>query len=98
MRISDWSSDVCSSDLWAALARRRPDVREWVVLAAALFALLYLPKVVYRADGHVYHALAAAAVLLGAVAMRLPAMLEAALPRLRQIGSASCRARVCQSV
>src|SRR3546814_19022563 len=28
MRISDWSSDVCSSDLGAALIRRRPDVRQ----------------------------------------------------------------------
>lgn len=68
---------------WALLARRRLGAREWVVLAAALFALLYLPKLVYRADGHVYHLLAAAAVLIGAVAMRLPAMLEAALPRPR---------------
>lgn len=68
---------------WAALARRRLGVREWIVVAAAVFALLYLPKVVYRADGHVYHALAAAAVLIGAVAMRLAAIVEAALPRPR---------------
>src|SRR3546814_7908082 len=25
MRISDWSSDVCSSDLWRAYHRSRPD-------------------------------------------------------------------------
>lgn len=67
---------------WAALARRRPDARDWIVVAAALFTLLYLPKLVYRADGHVYHLLGAAAVLLGAVAMRLVAMAECMLPRL----------------
>lgn len=66
---------------WAVLARRRPDVRDWIVVAAALFTLLYLPKLVYRADGHVYHLLGAAAVLLGAVAMRLAAMAECMLPR-----------------
>lgn len=70
---------------WAALARRRLGVRDWVVVAAALFTLLYLPKLIYRADGHVYHVLAAAAVLIGAIAMRLPGMLESALPRLRLV-------------
>src|SRR3546814_1834559 len=33
MRISDWSSDVCSSDLEAALAQRIPIVRRAEMLA-----------------------------------------------------------------
>src|SRR3546814_7340427 len=31
MRISDWSSDVCSSDLWTALHRRQSQSTKWFV-------------------------------------------------------------------
>jgi len=73
---------VAAAGGWAAVARWRPDARDWVVVAAALFALLYMPKVVYRADGHVFHALAAAAVPIGVVAVRLLLAVERALPGL----------------
>src|SRR3546814_17439882 len=35
MRISDWSSDVCSSDLWEGSARRPPSCKSRCALAQA---------------------------------------------------------------
>src|SRR3546814_4625915 len=45
MRISDWSSDVCSSDLGYPALARYPVVRarmNWLVLAGSLVAILAL--------------------------------------------------------
>lgn len=70
---------------WSAAAGRRLDVRDWVTVAASLFALLYLSKVVNRADVHVFHAVAAAAVPIGVAAVRALTVAEAALPRLRAL-------------
>src|SRR3546814_7911239 len=41
MRISDWSSDVCSSDLWIKIVRRDPNglKSRWKYLLQSLFGL-----------------------------------------------------------
>src|SRR3546814_12131947 len=39
MRISDWSSDVCSSDLGVAVTRSQPVFRSVVIVCAAALAL-----------------------------------------------------------
>src|SRR3546814_17836015 len=44
MRISDWSSDVCSSDLWPI--RGEPDLRPWMETIAARGGVCALPLVV----------------------------------------------------
>src|SRR3546814_8310025 len=81
MRISDWSSDVCSSDLQGAWLCGVPDLGEGLPKGAGdLFAALFLIRT-----------------LKG----RLPkkALLFAmAGTYVMQIGSASCRERVCQYV
>src|SRR3546814_14320399 len=111
MRISDWSSDVCSSDLWA-----------W---ATAGFALLWLvtlvwalqrrPQAAPQRDGRAEPSKAGAGLRdlkrvldsgdFGQVANVLCAMadppaadLDALRERLPEVGRSSCRARVCQYV
>src|SRR3546814_1003464 len=41
MRISDWSSDVCSSDLWIAASTTTitQDIEDWAVFGNAEFAI-----------------------------------------------------------
>src|SRR3546814_10153032 len=83
MRISDWSSDVCSSDLDAAMEKVAPALRQeprgGVFVRAAV-----LPA---RGDGQ--HAVADGRVV-DAVGVSLQFVVE--------IGRASCRERVCQYV
>src|SRR3546814_3305416 len=82
MRISDWSSDVCSSDLWLRL---EGDVVEADVLAVEARPVVG-PQLDHRGE-----------VLVGDLAplrVRDPEHLELVL----QIGRASCRERVCQYV
>src|SRR3546814_4792669 len=50
MRISDWSSDVCSSDLAAAFARRLVEGREHALTDAARLTEL-LDRAIAAADG-----------------------------------------------
>src|SRR3546814_12086813 len=82
MRISDWSSDVCSSDLAGVVARKRDDAVQQVfhrhLLAGrqehgrtGLGAVPLLPG--FRPDGEF-------------------------LVQFQEIGRASCRERVCQYV
>src|SRR3546814_10966266 len=85
MRISDWSSDVCSSDLLARAAQRREDAEAAGVGEEIEHARI--PR--HRGDGGPMVA------LVEEPAGLLP------LPRLGQkaeIGRASCRERVCQYV
>src|SRR3546814_15317785 len=86
MRISDWSSDVCSSDLPGLAAELGVDRldRLAVALRAAVAAAL-AGRLVDDDPGGAH-------LLLAALAQ--PAGLVGAL----QIGRASCRERVCQSV
>src|SRR3546814_11347820 len=93
MRISDWSSDVCSSDLLS-------DGLSFVVVAMGIFGLgevirnlerehlrdIFMPKI-------------------GGLLPRLAELKQIIMPTLRgtalgsaQIGRASCRERVCQYV
>src|SRR3546814_8656258 len=82
VRISDWSSDVCSSDLVLALlpvGQRGLGVAQGVLADAILFAQLLEPRL-RIGDGFLQY-LQARLVALDVLA----------------IGRASCRARVCQS-
>src|SRR3546814_5491645 len=85
MRISDWSSDVCSSDLWQMLATRSPASGQWrhypaIMRPEAIFAWAepgraYAGQVVEGDDGRYYF-----------------------YASVVEIGRASCRERVCQYV
>src|SRR3546814_3041025 len=86
MRISDWSSDVCSSDLLTGAA-----------VPAATLAVLLLAMAVDLVAGDpawLYRVVLHPVVLLG----RAVGSLERLLNRQHQIGRASCRERVCQYV
>src|SRR3546814_9430429 len=84
MRISDWSSDVCSSDLIALLTRRP---RNADVVALSYCRLLVLSAADFRR-------------LLDADPELRRSIDRVARRRLGQaeIGRASCRERVCQYV
>src|SRR3546814_17883578 len=97
MRISDWSSDVCSSDLL---------IVEFIVVAlvcgiflwhlrSSLVAIISLPVGVLMAFIVMrYQGLNANIMSLGGIAIAIGAMVDAAV----EIGRASCRERVCQYV
>jgi hypothetical protein len=67
----------------SALRRRRLDAIDWVMAAATIFALLYYPKFLARADGHVYESYSAAVPLLVLVLYRGYEALERALSSVR---------------
>src|SRR3546814_11722519 len=90
MRISDWSSDVCSSDLEAA----RPGVTGKLIVDAVLdahphAAVAWMPSLADAAD------YLAARLRTGDLCLTLGAGDLTSLP---EIGSASCRERVCAEV
>src|SRR3546814_20607152 len=101
MRISDWSSDVCSSDLWK---------RRWIVLlgtwAVAIPGWLLVASMprVYQSSSRIYvDTLSVLPTLLRGIAIQNdPAppfhlMQQTLLCRPNhQIGMATCRERVCQ--
>src|SRR3546814_4901617 len=104
MRISDWSSDVCSSDLLRRLIVQVGDVPD----VDLLLARLHLLRVVVRHGGIGLHA---EPPLADEARRREPAEIFAARPvaehRYRpvpdhldadEIGRASCRGSGCQSV
>src|SRR3546814_1091561 len=87
MRISDWSSDVCSSDLPEMVRRLHSDV---IALKPDLVLWQLGTNAVLRSEG-VDH--------LQALAARTVTMLhEAGIDVVLEIGRASCRERVCPSV
>src|SRR3546814_21011415 len=100
MRISDWSSDVCSSDLAAAqvaqtqalweadMARRAlaPTGIEFVLLKGAAYAAAGMACAAGRQIGDLD-------ILVLATDIR-----RAANALLKEIGRAACRERVCQYV
>src|SRR3546814_3816933 len=92
MRISDWSSDVCSSDLEAAIAALTSvkGIGRWTAEIYLLFAL-GRPDVLPAGD----LALCVAAQHLKGLETRPSPRTMAALAE--EIGRASCRDRVCQS-
>src|SRR3546814_10873765 len=95
MRISDWSSDVCSSDLLAVELERevRLDVAVLVALVVVR-AQRRLDRVDEAADDPVLIQIRDRVQILQDV----PAQLLQAPLRRREIGRASCRERVCQYV
>src|SRR3546814_13629758 len=127
MRISDWSSDVCSSDLRVTLSDGKtvnltipPGTEDGTVLRLkgqgkpaaggkpagdAYLELLVEPHAFYRRDGRDIHldlpvtlkeAVLGASVTVptvhGNVSLKIPRGANS------EIGRASCRERVCQSV
>src|SRR3546814_4944006 len=93
MRISDWSSDVCSSDLQASVERQLAAGHICTFVACEIKAqsghFLYCAEALQR---RVRDESRHAVVAVGAIAQqRLP-------HRGEEIGRASCRERVCQYV
>src|SRR3546814_11223001 len=99
MRISDWSSDVCSSDLPEVpdLVPQPPGLRLIACLRPVGGTVLeiggcFRQPAKIRAPAHLHHRPAAIDGVIGADAKL------AALPQLGKIGSASGRKRGCQYV
>src|SRR3546814_10187316 len=97
MRISDWSSDVCSSDLWLATANGRgcpasdPLLRAMHTISGA-FAMTEVPaitEVTGPMESYIKRLLAH---------KRIASAQGVALIAQSEIGRASCRERVCQYV
>src|SRR3546814_2408000 len=91
MRISDWSSDVCSSDLFWELSPRLPD-------GAILTSDSGSCAIWYARDLKIRRGMMAS--LSGGLASMGAAVPYAIAAKLAhpEIGRASCRARVCQYV
>src|SRR3546814_11676452 len=124
MRISDWSSDVCSSDLdrrrfgalvESAFATARRRIRARAVLTAIVILLVFgAVSAILWVGGHdvlagritagqlsafVFYAIVVAG-SVGAISEVVGDLQRAAgaMERILEIGRASCRERVCQSV
>src|SRR3546814_6617023 len=108
MRISDWSSDVCSSDLGAMTAAIHPAMTftgdpesEVGRMAGARFAITAATGEAIERARHIVAALGGIAV---EIAEERRALYHAALCHASnhlvtlEIGRASCRERVCQYV
>src|SRR3546814_12744693 len=92
MRISDWSSDVCSSDLGAifgAYGEANATIADWHEIEASGMTTLMVPEAAGGFGGGWSD---------GAVLFRLVGYHAVALPIVEEIGRASCRERVCQYV
>src|SRR3546814_5215095 len=89
MRISDWSSDVCSSDLFGITQSKEYAEPEWyadlwLTLVWVVYLVAYMGTLIKREEPHIYVANWFYLAFIITIAM--------------QIGRASCRERVCQSV
>src|SRR3546814_3026682 len=97
MRISDWSSDVCSSDLLGFRANAfapKPEKLNPLSGIKRIFGIQGLIELVKSL---------AKVALLGGIGFwvvwdRLKAIVQMGETGIRQIGRASCRERVCQYV
>src|SRR3546814_16498143 len=94
MRISDWSSDVCSSDLIAVIEQHFGFAREYFIEDAVHVFLEHQPCR-HRSQGRLDHARAEGEI--GEQQAFDGADRHAALPP-REHGRASCRERGCQYV
>src|SRR3546814_2908825 len=93
MRISDWSSDVCSSDLAAALSLFEK------IWNAHLVATLEDDLSIVHVDRHVLHEVSSARAFLRMQAQgRRVRNHELTFATLDQTGRQPCRARGCQYV
>src|SRR3546814_21098207 len=97
MRISDWSSDVCSSDLLYAGAVAQPDIEQ----AIPVVELRIVEKIPGLRHGSRRNAVVHQPTHQF-LAVELPHYVRKGLPRdvmrRQHIGRASCRERVCQYV
>src|SRR3546814_11481007 len=101
MRISDWSSDVCSSDLPKVLAHGFG----YITLLTALYGVIYWAPTVVKTFGVtgtqngllVAFPWAVDAVLLWLIPSRVRSQ-DNLKALIIEIGRASCRERVCQYV
>src|SRR3546814_15591443 len=112
MRISDWSSDVCSSDLLetgdqplhepgGAVLVANAEIYNYLELRQALPDVAFATHSDCEPPLHLYRrrGLAFAETLRGMYAIAIPDPAERRLVLARhQIGRASCRDRVCQYV
>src|SRR3546814_19719293 len=109
MRISDWSSDVCSSDLRTDRYGRPPGTRGWRVASLMEhipWALLYRPDLAFNQDGSFmacfevrgYDLESSSPAELAGIAHRFAAALLHLGDRGAKRGRASCRERVGQDV
>src|SRR3546814_4417924 len=98
MRISDWSSDVCSSDLGLGHGFLDQDVAAWRhvidtnITGTLLLLQPVLKQMVARGRGKV--------LITGSIAGHLAGSFQAVYngSKAFKIGRESCRERVCQSV
>src|SRR3546814_5429975 len=93
MRISDWSSDVCSSDLGFGTKRAAELARAEIGHAGEFFDRQFGSKIAPRIAKRRLDP-----VTLGIEFEQRRMLGLAAGPAMMQIGSASCRERVCQYV
>src|SRR3546814_11519317 len=103
MRISDWSSDVCSSDLQAEDPVRLVRIARPYLLAVdkpviALVLRTALKTDEIRTGARLRIALCPADSALGDVGQEATLLIFRAIFEQRKIGRASCRERVCQYV
>src|SRR3546814_7921144 len=99
MRISDWSSDVCSSDLWMLPATPRGDFYETADRMGFVMRRLLAGRMVGMAVEGIGTGIGLwiggvpMAALLGIITGLLTF-----IPNIGEIGRASCRERVCKYV
>src|SRR3546814_11035813 len=100
MRISDWSSDVCSSDLLALLGDINRKLGLTIVLITHEMSVIrdLCDRVVVLESGRVVEEGAVIDVFVRPRSPVTRSLLQEVLPQLPEIGRASCRERVCQYV
>src|SRR3546814_1099584 len=98
MRISDWSSDVCSSDLRAFERAIHPVHAVLLAGTVPLFLGTLLSDWAYWSTYEVQWINFASWLVVGALLFAGYALLWAVIDFFREIGRASCRERVCQYV
>src|SRR3546814_20468240 len=100
MRISDWSSDVCSSDLPGVVIPDILELREVRLREHLWLGMLRLEATLLRGcELRLCIGILAACALIEPLRLALGALLRGCPdPSGKQIGRASCRERVCQYV
>src|SRR3546814_5865680 len=99
MRISDWRSDVCSSDLWNfAVVRIEAEVAFDDALTDRALRRLVTKMEAGRRPPWTVEEMGDRYPAMRAKVIGFRAVIRVITPRFKQIGRASCRERVCQYV
>src|SRR3546814_4793498 len=93
MRISDWSSDVCSSDLWDGWKKLTAQVGESVQLVGDDLFVTNVKRLSQGIENSIANSILVKVNQIGSLSETIDAVNMA-----HQIGRASCRERVCQYV